>query len=373
MAVSPRAAELLRAVHVSPGITRADAAREIGAGTGAAAEAVAQLVEHGYVAERPAAPTGSRGRPTTVLVPADNGPLVLAASVTHETWHLHAVEIGGAAVAELAAEHAGRESADVVADLAAATARMRRRLRGRVRSMAVSAPGTIDGTVLVHATNPSWREVDLHRIWPRAEIFIAGNDATLAAAAESTRGAAAAARVALHVRVQAGIGGAVVDHGRVLTGAHGLGGEFGHAPLGDPRIRCSCGAFGCWGTAVDGGGLARLLGEPDPQDPVAYTRRVIAGAARRPRAGRALADVGAALGRGLAGLVNAVDPDAVTVGGSGLDLLAAVPDVIDEAYHAGLMQIRRPEPPSLVPAALAESGPLVGAAELAWDAVWADL
>lgn len=371
MGVAPRSAALLRAVHDRPGITRTDAARQVGIGSGAAAEAVAQLVEAGLVAEGPADPTGGRGRPTTVLGPAAQGPLVLAASVTHETWRLQAVGIGGQALADAEHEHAGDASAPVLADIAAAVTRLRRRFGARVRAMAVAAPGTIEGTTLVHATDPSWRGVDLHELWPRAPHFVAGNDATLAATAESARGAAVGAVVALHVRVQAGVGGAVVDGNRVLTGAHGLAGEFGHMPFGDPAVICPCGARGCWGTAVDGGALARLLGRRGPQDPVAFTRRTIARPTPASRA--ALETVAAALGRGLAGLVNALDPDVVTLGGGGVDLLHAAPAALDAAYRGGLMRERRPAPPPLLAAALGEDGPLIGAAEQAWAAVWAEL
>ena len=196
---------------------------------------------------------------------------------------------------------------------------------------------------------------------------MAGNDATLAAAAESSRGAAAGATVALHLRIEGGLGGAVVDHGRVMAGASGAGGEFGHMPFGDPAVACGCGAPGCWGTAVDGPALARLLGHPEPPDPVSYARRVIAARTEPERA--AVRTVAAALGRGTAGLVNGLDADLVTLGGVAADLLAAVPTEIHEAYRAGLMSVRRAAPPPILPAALADDGPIAGAAEEAWSSL----
>ena len=370
MSISPRAVEVLRAVHESPGTTRADAARTVGIGTGAATEVVAQLVAAELVAERPAERTGGRGRPTTVLVPHEHGPLVLAVSVTHESWLLRAVELGGAVVAAVEADHTGRPGREVLAEIAAAVTRLRRRFPRRCRAVAVAAPGTVTGTCLRHATNRTWRELELRTIAPRAEIFVAGNDATLAAAAESARGAAAAADVALHIRVQAGIGGAVVDRGRVLTGAHGFGGEFGHLPLGDPAIACPCGAAGCWGTSVDGSALARLLGRSEPRDPVAFTSRVVRAAAHDAAARDAVAVVARALGRGVAGLVNAIDPDVVTLGGNAVEFLHAAPDELARAYGEGLMRVRRDDPPPLLPATLGEDGPVIGAAELGWQELW---
>jgi predicted NBD/HSP70 family sugar kinase len=206
--------------------------------------------------------------------------------------------------------------------------------------------------------------VDLTAIWPGA-VFVAGNDATLAAAAESTRGAATGAAVALHLRIEGGLGGAVVDHGRVMVGARGAGGEFGHMPFGDPAVPCGCGASGCWGTAVDGTALARLLGHPEPPDPVTYARRVIAATTEPERA--AVRTVATALGRGMAGLVNGLDADLVTLGGLGADLLAAAPAEIEAAYRAGLMSFRRAAPPPVLPAALGADGPRAGAGEEAWS------
>ena len=233
-------------------------------------------------------------------------------------------------------------------------------------------PGTVTPAHRLDAATLLWRDIDLHVLWPDASVFVAGNDATLAAAAESHRGAATGASVALRLRIEAGLGGAIVDHGATLLGATGAAGEFGHMPFGDPAVACQCGARGCWGTAVDGTALARLLGRPAPPDHVAYARRLIATAAT-PAERAAVQAVAAALGRGIAGLVNGVDADLVTLGGLGIDLLAAARDDLDAAFRAGLMAYRRDRPPPILPAALGDDGPIAGAAEEAWSALFAGL
>jgi predicted NBD/HSP70 family sugar kinase len=159
----------------------------------------------------------------------------------------------------------------------------------------------------------------------------------------------------------------VVDHGTALIGATGAAGEFGHMPFGDPAIACPCGARGCWGTAVDGTALARLLGRPAPHDHVAFARRLLTATAPAAAERAAIASVAGALGRGVAGLVNGVDPDVVTLGGLGIDLLTAAREEIDSAYQSGLMAHRRDNPPPILPAALGDDGPIAGAAEEAWS------
>jgi predicted NBD/HSP70 family sugar kinase len=370
--VTTRSTELLRLVHTRPGITRADAARTLGVGTGAATEVVARLGQASLVAEAPARPSGARGRPTTVLLPHPAGPVIAAAALTHEAWRVDVVELGGGTLETRRGGHDGRDADAVVATVAATVAALRRRYGERLRGLGISAPGTVSRRMVLDASTRDWHDVDLTRAWPGPpptprEVLVAGNDATLAAAAESRRGAAVGALVALHLRVEAGLGGAVVDGGKVLVGALGAAGEFGHMPFGDPAVVCPCGARGCWGTSVDGSALARLLGRPSPPDAVTYARRIIAadGAAER----RAVRIAATALGRGIAGLVNGLDPDLVTLGGVGADLLAAAPAELDAAYRAGLMGFRRAVPPPVLPAALGDDGPIAGAAEEAWDAL----
>jgi predicted NBD/HSP70 family sugar kinase len=363
--VTTRSTELLRVAHAHPGVTRADAARLLGVGTGAATEIVSRLTEAELLAEVPAARSGGRGRPTTMLVPHPDGPLVLAAEITQEVWRVQVVELGGNVLATTGEEHDGAAWAEVAAPLTAAIGDFRDRYAGRPRALGLSAPGTVSPGLRLDAANLKWRDVDLRTLWPG--LFVAGNDATLAASAESRRGAASGAAVALHLRIEAGLGGAVVDHGNVLIGATGAAGEFGHMPFGDPAVACPCGAHGCWGTAVDGSALARLLGRPTPRDQVTFARRVIASPTGRERP--AVVSVARNLGRGIAGLVNGVDADLVTLGGLGVDLLTAASDELHSAYLAGLMAYRRDDPPPIVPAALGDDGPIAGAAEMAWSAL----
>jgi predicted NBD/HSP70 family sugar kinase len=367
--VATRSAELLGVAHAHPGITRAAAARLLGVGTGAATEIVARLSQAGLLAEAPAARSGVRGRPTTVLVPHPQGPLVLAAAITHETWRVDVVELGGAVLATADGRHDGAGWPAVAAALTATIGAVRNRYADRPRALGLSVPGTVSPAHRLDAATLRWRDVDLDRLWPGVPVFVAGNDATLAAAAESRGGAAAGASVALHLRIEAGLGGAVVDHGTALTGATGAAGEFGHMPFGDPAIDCPCGARGCWGTAVDGTALARLLGRPAPRDHVAYARRLIRASAPEPAERAAVASVAGALGRGIAGLVNGIDPDLVTLGGLGIDLLTAARDDVEAAYRAGLMAYRRADPPPILPAALGDDGPIAGAAGEAWSAL----
>ena len=79
------------------------------------------------------------------------------------------------------------------------------------------------------------------------------------------------------------------------------------------------------------------------------------------------------LGAGAAGLVNALDPDRVTLGGFASELHAIAGDALAASYHRGLMRFRRREPPPLLPAQFGDEGPAVGAALAGVDLVTAGL
>lgn len=366
--VTTRGRQLLALAHEEPGLTRAAAATRLGLSTGAAADLVTTLTAARLLDEEPVAGEGRRGRPTRRLTAHPEGPLVLAGVVTHEDWRLAAVELGGRVLATTGGTHGSRDGTAVLRAVRAAGRRLERRFPGRVRTTGLAVPGLVHDGHLLDAPMLGWRALDLRAVAPAGHDVVAGNDATFAAVGEARRGAAVGSALAVHLHVDAGLGGAVTVAGTVLGGARGLAGEFGHMPFGDPAVACACGARGCWGTAVDGSAMARALGAPAPGDPVAYAHRVLAAAEGGDAPARAaVAEAGRALGRGIAGLVNGLDPDLVTLGGLAADLLRRVPEEIRTACTAGLMTFRRDAPPDLAPTALGPDGPLIGAAEEAWS------
>ena len=198
--------------------------------------------------------------------------------------------------------------------------------------------------------------------------LLVGNDATLAGLAEARTGAARGAGTALHLTVEVGVGGALIIDGRPAVGGRGAGGEFGHLPFGNHRLRCPCGARGCWDLEVDGRALARHRGDTAPDDPRNYAMRIIELASTDPGAGRAIATVARSLASGIAGLVNALDPDIVTIGGLAPALRATAPASFANVYLAGLMTFRRSAPPEVLDAHHGEEGAIHGAAIAALDA-----
>ena len=263
------------------------------------------------------APITGRGRPTTTLQPHPRGPLVVAVDVRHEDWRCAIVPLDGRPQMVIARPHGSSDSSALMQDIAAVLARLRRRHGRRLRAVSVAVAGTVERGRLVQVATLGWGAVDLETILGGLDIpLLIGNDATLAGLAEARHGAGVGSRTVLHLTVEVGIGGVLVVDQAPVAGSSGAGGEYGHLPFGDLRLRCPCGARGCWDLEVDGRALARHLGEPPPADPRRYARLVLAGAAEEGdgQARRAVRTVAVALASGIAGLVNAHDPDVVTLG-----------------------------------------------------------
>jgi predicted NBD/HSP70 family sugar kinase len=368
-----RAGEVLAAVHARPGIARAELTEELGLSSGLASDLVASLVARRWLSEgEPRSRAGGgRGRPTRTLWAHPEGPLVAAVAIFHETWRIEICELGGAVLDALGEPH-DRDRKAVERAVSTGLSVLFRRHGGRLRGIAVAAPGIVSGTRLVQASNLGWDDVELAALCPAGAVvakvpFLAGNDATDTAIGELARGAAAGADNALVIFMDSGVGGALIDGGRVMHGAHGMSGEFGHLPFGSRRVRCRCGARGCWNTELDGAALARALDRPLPADEVTFSRAVIAaardGADAERRAVRAITR---ALGRGTAGLVNACDPERVVLCGLAAELLEVAPGALRDGYRDGLMSPRADDPPAVVAGALGSRAPLVGAMESAF-------
>lgn len=364
------AAALLGVVRSEPGITRAAAAQRLGIGSGNATELAARLRDARLLDEEPA-PAQGRGRPTTLLGPHADGPLVLAVDLRASDWRLAVAGVDGQAKIVTQSGYAEEPDA-ALAQVAKAVGTAYRRNAKRLRAIAIAVAGPVSGVRLGQFPSRGWADVDLSVLTARVAHgddvgLLVGNDATLAGLAEARTGAAREAATALHLIVAQGIGGTLVVNGEPVTGAHGAAGEYGHIPFAEPDLVCPCGARGCWDLTVDGRALARHLGDQEPDDAVGYVHATVD--KRDARSRRALAAVSSSLGRGIGALVNLHDPDIVTLGGAAVLLRAAAPEAFADAYRDALMAFRKSAPPPVRDGVHGEDGPLHGAVELALDHV----
>ncbi|WP_072562553.1 ROK family protein [Granulibacter bethesdensis] len=205
-------------------------------------------------------------------------------------------------------------------------------------SVGMGIPGTIDArTGLVKNANSTYLighalDRDLAELLHRP--IRVENDANCFALSEASDGAAAGMSVVFGVILGTGCGGGIVVNGRALTGRHRIAGEWGHNPLPWPDAEdlpmpaCWCGQHGCLETYLSGPALAASCDGPGSHDAHALPERARAGDFAAQQALDKHAD---RLARGLAAIVNVLDPDAIVLGGglSAMDhLYSALPGLM---------------------------------------------
>jgi len=174
------------------------------------------------------------------------------------------------------------------------------------------------------------------------------NDADCLAVSEAHDGAAAAADPVFAVILGTGVGGGLVANGRLVSGPNRIAGEWGHIPLPWPRPdeipgpQCYCGKRGCVETFLAGPGLANDHAKRTGH--TATAREIVDLAQAGDEEARAtLAIHHDRLARGLAVVINIVDPEVVVLGGgvSNIDsIYDVVPSLLPQYVFSGIVLTR---------------------------------
>ena len=266
--------------------------------------------------------------------------------------------------------------AEVVSELTA---------RHEIVAVGIGAAGWIatDRATVLFSPHLAWRDEPLRdaladRIGSPVQVE---NDGNAAAWAEFRFGAARSSRVAVCVTLGTGIGGGLIVDGQLMRGAFGIGSEFGHMTVVPDGRRCACGNRGCWEMYASGRALARDARELADVSPMAAHRllelagghldglngHVVTAAAREgdPAAVEIYTVMGQWLGRGLANLAAALDPDVFVVGGGVSEAGELLIEPARSTFRGSLTGRGFRPVAKVVPAELGADAGLVGAADLA--------
>lgn len=252
---------------------------------------------------------------------------------------------------------------------------------GDVDSVGVGVPGLVTREGFLRAA-PNLDAVSELAVGPRLrEILqrdvVVDNDATCAAVAEWSVGAARGFDDVVVVTLGTGIGGGLVSGGRLVRGINGFAGEIGHMVVESSGPQCVCGQHGCWERYASGNGLG-YLGRLAAAQGIARRVQELAGSAEQIRGEHirqaALEGDNEALvivdsfarwvALGLTNLTNLLDPAMIVIGGG----LASSANVFLEPMRRWFEELLyspqlRPHP-QLVMATFAEQAGAVGAALL---------
>jgi glucokinase len=199
-----------------------------------------------------------------------------------------------------------------------------------------------------------------------------GNDANVAALAEAMRGAAQGYKYVIYLTISTGIGSGIIDNGRLVVGAHGLGGEAGHmmmvvnGEVMDLEHAAS-------GTGIARQGRERLQdGAPSRiRDLVGgklenVTAKTVGEAAKAgdPLAIELIKRAGYMVGLGIVSLLHVFNPQIIVVGGGVTKTGELLFAPMREAVHKHVLDPDYCDNLPIVQAALGDDVALVGAAAL---------
>ncbi|MET0422819.1 MAG: ROK family transcriptional regulator [Actinoplanes sp.] len=324
---------MLRHLRAHAPCSRADIAARTGLNKATVSSLVTDLIDRRLVRE--VGMTENRiGRPATMLV-LDGSPYA-AIGLEVNSDHLTAVALDLAGERLLSWRRAfngatsgpGQTIASLTALAKRAVAKMGREER-RVLGLTVAVPGLVDPDGVVElAPNLGWRDVDLRKALLSALVdppypLLVENDANLAVLAEQRFGGRDIADL-VYLAGGAGIGAGIISDGRLLRGARGFAGEFGHLPLSDTGPSssgplCGCGRRGCLESLVGLNALIRRALAESAPEPSEFGPQVDE-IHRLAKAGdarvlEALTVTGRHLGHGISLLTNLINPACVVLGG----------------------------------------------------------
>jgi glucokinase len=197
-----------------------------------------------------------------------------------------------------------------------------------VVGVGVGVPGAVNVDGLCYqAVNLGWENrAVVNELHSKVKLPVkAGNDANVAALGESWKGGGQGYQNMLLVTLGTGVGGGIINEGKILSGAKGSGGEIGHIHLVDDEPdTCGCGKHGCfeqYASATGAVRIAKRILAETTEDSVlrsgAFECKDIFDAAKKGDAvaTRIAERYGYYLGKGIAITASVVNPEIIVLGG----------------------------------------------------------
>ena len=231
-------------------VSRAELARLSGLQRSTISLIIEQLIEEKWVREGAVARRPRGRRPT--LLGLNEDLVVIAADVHPAQSSVAVVDLNGRLLSRslvpLGADPAA--AADLLSDC---ILRLKSNFpKKSVEGVGISLPGRVDpaNERLIFAPNLHWPDYDIKKaIEARTGLPVAlENAANACLVAELWFGRMEGVRNAVLVTISEGVGTGIISNGHLVTGQHGMAGEFGHAVLDPSGPLCGCGMKGCWET-----------------------------------------------------------------------------------------------------------------------------
>ncbi|MBH0229870.1 ROK family glucokinase [Halobacillus yeomjeoni] len=202
----------------------------------------------------------------------------------------------------------------------------------QIAGIGAGAPGFVDTETgyIFEAVNIGWKDFDFgKKLSDMAGLPVwVDNDANLAALGENWLGAGKGSQNLIAITLGTGVGGGIIANGGILNGANGTAAEIGHMTvIPEGGAPCNCGKTGCLETETSATGIVRkasnmLKKYPDTSMSSLIeagnltAKDVFRAASEDDQAAKeVLEDVFEVLGRAIANLAIAINPEKIVIGG----------------------------------------------------------
>ena len=254
---------LVRAVQRTPGVSRAELAKDTGLTKSTVSLLVQDLVDEGWLLESDVQATGAIGRRPTPLFLDGNRLAMIGADVGIDSLSVTTVSLTGTVLNGVTEALPSMQPAAVIARLARVIATLVARAHSegrRLLGIGVGVPGAVldrQGVVKL-APNIAWRDVAFQDDLTAqlAEVGVhdlpvqVQNDYDAAALGEYEFGEAPLPDPLIYLGIGVGVGAGIIVRDRLFLGAEGYAGEVGHSILQFEGPLCSCGRKGCAETFI---------------------------------------------------------------------------------------------------------------------------
>lgn len=366
---------VLRLVHSTAGISRAQLTRTTGLNRSTIAALVAELSQLGLAVESDLDTAQLHGRPSIKIDPSPAA-LALVVNPDVDVVSVALVSLGGHIINTVRFHTVRAPSGvEVVNIVTAVYSGMRTSMPAghRVMGVGLAIPGLVrtgDGTV-IEAPHLGWQDEPLSARLGEAlglPVFTA-NDAVVGARAQAAFGAGRGVADLVYLYGGAsGIGGGVISDGRLVRGAAGFAGQLGHTHVRTGGTACTCGSSGCLEAEVTRAALIEAVGLPSGEIEnleEALLEKLQDGSANDKLRAVIAHQIGL-LAVGLKTVMSLLNPTVIVLGGFLRILVRAAPGALEEAL-AGCGTRRPWENVGIELAPLGQDQILIGAAELVFE------
>lgn len=318
-------ASLLALLETESTLSRAQLMRRTGLSRSTVSSLVSDLIDEGLVQEqeiRRETPAGRRGRPPVMLRLTEPSGVVVGIDVGHRHIRVAIAGLDGGFLGEdevrLEVDDSSTAALNRVAEMVDALLAAGGLTREDVRAAGMGIPGPVDRDGrMTSSILPRWRGVQpAQEVATRIGVMPqVDNDAHMGALGELSRGAARGRQFVIYLKASTGLGAGIIVEGRLVRGTTGIAGEIGHVQVDEAGVVCRCGSRGCLETEVSAPQLVTLL-QPAYDEPLNVDRMLVLAAQGDAGVVRVLADAGRRIGRTVADLCNALNPELIVVGGA---------------------------------------------------------